>query len=122
LLSTQLRETQTIIHSVNPLGTNESPASVFYYQQFLNGVKKPSEVSIANLSLQVIATQTGGLVVNSNDISWLLEQCVADTGAYYRISFEPPPTERRDVYHPLKVVVSKPGVTVSTSTGYYDQP
>jgi hypothetical protein len=70
----------------------------------------------------VLATQTGGLVLNSNDISWLLEQCVADTGTYYRISFEPPPTERRDVYHPLKVVVSKAGLTVSTSTGYYDQP
>jgi len=122
LLSTQLRETQTTIHSINPLGTNESLGSVFYYQQFLNGVKKPSDVSIGDLSLQVLATQTGGLVLNSNDISWLLEQCVADTGTYYRISFEPPPTERRDVYHPLKVVVSKASLTVSTSTGYYDQP
>ena len=122
LLSTQLRETQTTIHSINPLGTNESLGSVFYYQQFLNGVKKPSEVSIGDLSLQVLATQTGGLVLTSNDISWLLEQCVADSGIYYRLSFEPPPTERRDVYHPLKVVVSQPGVTVSTSTSYYDQP
>jgi VWFA-related protein len=122
LLSTQLRETQTTIHSINPLGTNESLANVFFYQQFTNGVKKPADVSIGDLSLQVLATQTGGLVLNSNDISELLEQSVADTGAYYRISFEPPPTERKDVYHPLKVVVSNPGLTVSTSTGYYDQP
>lgn len=121
-LSTQLRETQTTICSINPLGTNESLARVFFYQQFLNGVKKPSDVSIANLSLQVLATQTGGLVLNSNDISELLEQSVADTGTYYRISFEPPPTERRDVYHPLKVVVSEPGLTVNTSSGYYDEP
>jgi hypothetical protein len=76
----------------------------------------------ANLSLQVLATQTGRLVLNGNDISWLLEQCVADTGTDDRISFEPPPTERRDVYHPLKIVVSQPGLTVYTSTGYYDQP
>jgi VWFA-related protein len=121
-LSTQLRETQTTICSINPLGTNEPLANVYFYQQFLNGVKKPSEVSIANLSLQVLATQTGGSVLNSNDISGLLEQCVADTGAYYRISFEPPPTTHVDIYHPLKITVSEPGLTVNTSTGYYDEP
>lgn len=121
-LSTQLRETQTTICSINPLGTNEPVANVYFYQQFLKGVKKPSDVSIANLALQVLATQTGGIVLNSNDISGLLQECVADTGAYYRISFEPPPTTRLDVYHPLKITVSEPGLTVNTSTGYYDQP
>jgi VWFA-related protein len=120
--SAQLRESQTTIYSVNPLGTNESVANVFYYQQYVNGLKKPSQANMANLALQVFATQTGGLVVNSNDISELLAQCMDEAGAYYRISFEPPAAEHRDVYHALKVTVARPDLTARTSTGYYAEP
>jgi VWFA-related protein len=120
--STALREAQTTVYSVNPLGTAELLGQVFYYQQFTNGAKKPSDASLGNLGLQVMATQTGGLVLNSGDISGLLQECVADNVSYYRISFEPPPAEKRDVYHQLKVVVAKPGVTAATSTGYYAEP
>jgi VWFA-related protein len=120
--STTLREAQTTLYSVDPLGVSEPVAEVFYYQQFTGGVKKPSEVNIGNMSLQVIATQTGGLVLNSSDISGPLAECVADNDAYYRISFEPAPTETRHVYRQLKVTVAKPGLTVSTSTGYYAEP
>jgi len=61
-------------------------------------------------------------VRNSTGVSGLLQECVADNVAYYRLSFEPPPTEKRDVYHALKVTVAKPGLTVATSTGYYAEP
>jgi VWFA-related protein len=121
-LTAQLRQSQTTIYSVNPLGVSESVPNVFYYQEFLKGVAKPQDANIGNLGLQVIATQTGGLVLSSNDISELLERCVADTRAYYKISFEPPPTERRDVYHPLEIKLAEPGLTARTSTGYYAEP
>ena len=61
-LSTALREAQTTVYAVDPLGIGEVAGNVFYYQQFLSGVKRPNDVSIGNLALQVIATQTGGLV------------------------------------------------------------
>jgi len=121
-LSTTLREAQTSVYAIDPLGVGESPGRVFYYEQFTSGVKKPSDDSIGNLGLQVIATETGGLVLNSTGVAELLQESVADNVAYYRLSFEPPPTEKRDVYHPLKVTVAKPGVTVATSTGYYAEP
>lgn len=121
-LSTALREAQTTLYAIDPLGVDEGLGNVFYYQQFLNGVKRPSDVSIGNLGLQVIATQTGGRVLNSTDVAALLQQCVADNVAYYRMSFEPPPTETRDIYHPLKVTVGRPGATAATSTGYYAEP
>ena len=121
-LSTTLREGHTSVYSVNPLGVSESVEQAFYYEQFTKGVKKSSDVMVGNLALQVLANETGGLVRNSTDVSGLLQECVADNVAYYRLSFEPPPTEKRDVYHTLKVTVARPGATVMTSTGYYDQP
>jgi VWFA-related protein len=122
LFSTGLREAQTSVYAINPLGIGESLQNAFYYQQFLSGVKRKNDVSVGNLALQVLATETGGLVRNSTDVAALLQECLADNTAYYRISFEPPPTETRDVYHQLRVTVAKPDATVTTSTGYYAEP
>ena len=121
-LSSTLREGQTSVYAINPLGVGEGVGRAFYYQQFTKGVKKPGDVDVGNLGLQVLAEQTGGLVRNSTDVSGLLRECVEDNVAYYRLSFEPAPTEKRDVYHPLRVTVARPGVTVATSTGYYAEP
>jgi VWFA-related protein len=121
-LSSTLREAQTTVYAIDPLGVDESVGRAFYYEQFTDGVKKPSEDTMGDLGLQVIALQTGGLVRNSSDVSGLLQESVADNVAFYRLSFEPPPTEKRDVYHSLKVMVAKPGTTVATSTGYYNEP
>jgi VWFA-related protein len=122
LLSTTLREAETSVYAINPLGVGESVAQAFYYEQFTEGVRKAADDNVGNLGLQVIATETGGLVRNSTDVSGLLQESVGDNAAYYRLSFEPPPSEKRDVYHSLKVTVAKPGVTVATSTGYYAEP
>jgi hypothetical protein len=32
------------------------------------------------------------------------------------------PAKRADEYHSLKITVDKPGLTVYTRSGYYDQP
>ena len=121
-LSTQLREAQTAIYAINPLGVDENLSRVFMYQDYLKGVTKPGDSNFANISLQVLATQTGGLVLSSSDISGILKQSMNDAGPYYRLSFEPPPTEHRDVYHRLDVKVARSGLTAYTTTGYYDQP
>ena len=121
-LSTELREAQITIDNVNPLGVDEGPGRTFMYMEYLNGVTKPGEDAMGNLSLQVLATQTGGQVLSSTDIAASLTQCAADTGAYYEITFEPPPVEHRDVYHRLEVKVARPGLTAHTSTGYYAEP
>jgi VWFA-related protein len=121
-LSTTLREAHTSVYAIDPLGVGEPVWQALSYEQFLSGVKKPSDDNIGDLMLQVIANETGGLVRNSTDVSGLLKESATDNVAYYRLSFEPPPTEKRDVYHSLKVTVAKPGVTVATSTGYYAEP
>ncbi|HVC91772.1 MAG TPA: VWA domain-containing protein [Acidobacteriaceae bacterium] len=121
-ISTQLRQADITVYNVNPWGAAEPMEQTFRYEEFLNGVTSPKGIRAANLGLQVIATHNGGLVLSSRDISGLLARCVADAGAYYKLSFESPPTERENVYHPLNVTIAEPGLTARTSTGYYAQP
>jgi VWFA-related protein len=122
-LSTELRKARMTLYSIDPLGTNDAGGThIFYYQNFLKGIRKPSQVDIADIALQVLATQTGGLALNSsNDIAALLRECVADTDAYYELSFNPAPGEP-DEYHQIEVKVAKPGLTARTRMGYYSLP
>jgi VWFA-related protein len=122
-LSTQLRQGRITLYSVDPLGSNEGVARTTYYQDFLKGVSKQSQVNVGDLSLQVLAVQSGGLALASdNDVASLLQKCLADTEAYYELSFVSAPADHRDEYHNLLVQVAKPGLTARTRTGYYAQP
>jgi VWFA-related protein len=121
-ISTRLRQARITLYSVNPLGAGESTLRTFYYESFLKGVTKPSQVSIGNLGLQVIAVQSGGLALNSsNDVAAMLQQCVADADAWYEITFEPAVAEQPDEYHHLEIRVDKPGLVARTRQGYYAQ-
>ena len=122
-LSTQLRQARMTLYSVDPLGSSEGVGRTFYYQDFLKGISKPGQVSVGDLSLQVLATQSGGLALSSsNDVVSLLQKCLADTEAYYEMSFDTAPADHRDEYHNLVIQVEKPGLTARTRTGYYAQP
>ena len=121
--STQLREARITLYNVNPLGAAENTLSLFYYKQFLKGVTKPSQVSGGNLGLQVLAVQSGGLVLNSsNDVSALLQEAFKDADAWYELSFDPAAAERPNEYHQIEVRVDKPGLIARTRSGYYAQP
>jgi VWFA-related protein len=122
-LSTQLRQARITLYGIDPLGASEGLGRTFFYKEFLKGVTKPSQVSVGDLSLQVLAVQSGGLAASSsNDLVSLLQHCVADTKAYYELSFNPAPADRRDEYHSLTIQVAKPGLTARTRQGYYAQP
>jgi hypothetical protein len=78
---------------------------------------------MGDLTLGVIAAQSGGLVLNpGNDLATELQKCVADAAAYYEIAFDPVISDRPSEYHHLEVRVAKPGLTVRTRKGYYSQP
>jgi VWFA-related protein len=121
--STQLLQDRITLYTVNPLGTNEGLIADSYYQDFVKGATKPSQVFMGDLGLQVLSIQSGGLVLNaSNDVAGLLRDCISDVAPYYEITFDPPATKQRDEYHRLEVKVSKPGLTARTRQGYYAQP
>ena len=97
------------LYSIDPLGASEGVGRTFYYQDFLKGVGKPGQVYVGDLSLQVLAIQSGGLALtSSNDVVSQLQKCLADTEAYYELSFDPAPADHRDEYHSLLVQVAKP--------------
>lgn len=105
--------------SVGDTGSLDEPS----YKEFLKGVKSARQADSGNLSLQVVAVESGGRVLNpSNDLEGQLADCLADLNAFYTISFDPPHAERADEYHELKVIVNNPGLTARTNTGYYNQP
>jgi VWFA-related protein len=119
-LSTTLREAQMAVYSVT-LG--DSRLGTFLYQDFLKGVKTYDKARPGDLALKVLVVQSGGHVITpDNDIAGQIERCVQDAEAYYQVSFDPPPADRLNEYHNLKVEIDKPGLTVRTSTGYYNQP
>ena len=120
--SAEMRQARITLYSINPNGVDEGPGRTFYYEEFVKGVAKPSQTQPGNLSAQVLATQSGGLVLSSTDIASSLKQSVADLDAYYEISFDPLPAEQPNEYHSIEVKVDKPGLAARTRTGYYSQP
>jgi len=122
-ISTQLLQARVTLYSVDPLGASESVGRTSYYKEFLKGVTKPNQVTVGNLGLQVLAIQSGGIAFSStNDITKLLQDCLADSAPYYEISFDAPPAEHPDEYHQLEIKIARPGLTARTRQGYYAQP
>lgn len=123
-LSDALHRAQITLCAVDPLGTSDAGGlRTVYYEQFVKGVKRPSDVQIGDEGLQVIATQSGGLVLNSsNDVAGEIEQCVKQARAFYQLTFAAQPADGPNDYHALEVKVDKSGMKVHARTGYYAQP
>ncbi|HWE85567.1 MAG TPA: VWA domain-containing protein [Terracidiphilus sp.] len=118
-LTGQLREARVTVYNVAPIAgiTRE------LYKGYLKPVINPHKMEIGDLALQVMAVQTGGRVLDpSNDLAGLILKCQGDARAYYTLTFVAPPAAQADGYHPLQVEVDQSGLTVRTTTGYYDQP
>jgi VWFA-related protein len=122
-VSSLLLQANVTVYSVNPSGNTESLSRVSYYKSFLKGMSNPSKVEMGDLGLPVLAFQSGGLVLNfNNDVAELLQRCIADAAPYYRISFVPAPSDKRDEYHELEIKLADPALTARTRQGYYAQP
>ena len=121
--SAQLRQANVTLYNINPLGPGENLLRANYYQEFVKGVSKSAQTDLADLSLQVLAAQSGGLVLQGDsDVTGLLTRCLEDTASWYQITFDPPVAERPNEYHRVEITVDKPGLTARTRTGYYTQP
>ncbi len=90
---------------------------------FLAPVKSAKNAQTGNLTLAVLAMQSGGGLLNtSTELSAMIGECVEDEIVFYRLTFDPPLTDQVDEYHDLKVVVDKADLTARTNTGYYNEP
>jgi len=123
-VSDGLRRARITLYSIDPLGTNDAGRSrIYYYKEFTKPVKKEAQAQIGNLGLQVLATQSGGLVLNSsNDVASEIAACVADANAFYVLTFDGSPGDGPNDHHSLEIKIDKPGLTARTRSGYYAQP
>ena len=123
-LSTRLREARITLDSVTMWPNTEA---AFDYRSYLEPPpRSQKDMQPAKMALQVIATQTGGLVLDSGDLDRDLdrdlERCAGDVRSFYTLTFNPPHTSLMDEYHDLRVQVARPGLTVRAPTGYYNEP
>ena len=66
------------------------------------------------------ADNTGGRAfVNRNDPAAAVDEIVADNSSFYELGFYPDPMIRDGQFHPLKVTVNRPGVTIRSRPGYW---
>jgi VWFA-related protein len=115
-LQTRLRESRVTLYNINSSGS-------FYYKSFLKPLISAKRAEWPDVMAQVVAVHTGGLVVDpGNDIADGIVSCLKDATAWYSISFDSPPTERVDEFHQVDVRTNRPGLTIRTSYGYYNQP
>jgi VWFA-related protein len=119
-----LRRARITLYSIDPFGTADAGSlRTTDYKQFLKGVKKVAQADIGNLALQVLASQSGGQVLNSsNDLAGEIATCAADANGYYVLSFEGLLGDGPNEYHALEIKLDKPGLTARTRSGYYAQP
>jgi VWFA-related protein len=121
--SNELQRSDVTLYDINPLGVDESLYRADYYQSFVKGVASPHRTDLADLSLQVLAVQSGGLSLNgSNDVQGGLKTCVADFQSWYELTVPVNRADHPDEYHHIDVKTDKPGFIARTRDGYYAQP
>jgi len=123
-LSDGLRQARITLYAVDPLGmTDAGGIRTVEYMGFSKGVKSARQTEYGHLALQVLATQSGGRVLNSsNDVAGEMATCVADASGFYVLSFDGLPGDGPNEYHALDIELDKPGLTARTRSGYYAQP
>ncbi len=119
-----MRQARITLYAIDPLGmTDAGGFRTFYYKEFVKGVSSYKRAQPGNLALQVLAVQSGGLVLNStNDLAASIADCTSDAEAYYVVTLDSARADHANESHALGVTVDKPGVTARTRTGYYAQP
>ena len=119
-LSTRLREARITLDNVN-VWLNPVPS--FDYHEYLDAPRSQKDMQPAKMALQVVATHTGGLVLDSSDdLNRDIQRCVEEMRSFYTLTFNPPHTDTMDEYHDLAVRVGRPALTARAPTGYYNEP
>jgi VWFA-related protein len=118
--STRIREARITLWSATAWPSLDRGS---LYQDFLGPVKSAKDVKAGDLALAVLATQSGGGVLNAaGDLGSQIGKMIQEANAFYSLTFDPPRTQEVDEYHELEVAVAGPGMKARTSTAYYDEP
>lgn len=122
--SNELREGNIALFDIDPLGTWDAVSfRTTAWKTFTKPVRSWGRALPGNLALQVLAVQSGGIVLSgSNDVAGEVKTCAQDASSWYSIRFAPQRSEKPNTWHSVKIQVNQPGLTVRTNPGYYAQP
>jgi len=96
---------------------------IVYYKGILKRRDSANRVCRRILSLQVLAVQSGGRVLNSsNDLTSEIAHCVSDGDAFYVSRSRPPGPDGQTNTMPSQITVDKLDFTARARTGYYPSP
>ncbi|HKO12940.1 MAG TPA: VWA domain-containing protein [Acidobacteriaceae bacterium] len=123
-LSNALRDAQVTLNAVASPGLlRDAGRASGDYAPYLGTVTAPDQASAAHLALPVLATESGGEVLDQEkDMASAIAQCLSGVDTWYSLVFQSRPSTRPDEYRPLQVRVNIPGAVVRTNTGYYAEP
>lgn len=117
-LNNSLREAHLALYVVNPFTLGR--IDPFYYENYLKGISNVNQATFPDISLQVLAAHSGGLVeITGLDILGGLNTANRDANPYYSLTFEASAGSVTNEYHDIHLAVDKPGAKVRTSAGYY---
>jgi VWFA-related protein len=113
-----LRDSNVALYCIDPFEVGGT--DLFEYKGYLKGISAIKDATYPDLSLQVLATHSGGQVfISGRDILGSLKIAIRDASGGYDLTFAPAPGDRVNEYHALEVRVDKPNVKVRTTPGYY---
>ena len=119
----QMRQDNVTLYNINPVGVSESLERTDYFETFLSGIAKPSQVQLGNLGVQVFAIHSGGLALESNsDVTGMIQKCLSDVQSWYEIGFDPPPADKPNEYHHIEIKLAQHELVARTRDGYYANP
>ena len=124
-LSTGLRQARITLYSIDPTrAAGTDSLEWFRYKDYLKPVTRDRNANIGDLALQVLSEQSGGRAMNYSTqyLSGEIADCVREAASDYFLSYDAPHAGQEDEYHELKITVDKPGTTVRTRSGYYNEP
>lgn len=123
-LNTALENARMTLYSVDSLGTQGvGRLQSGFYEGFTKGLTRPEDAHLADMGLQVLATQTGGQAIfGDNPIAVSIDHCVDDLNAYYTLAIRSEPAQTPDQFHAVEVRVGTKGLKTRTRDGYYAQP
>lgn len=125
-LSTRMREARVTLSSLSAWAYPMHNPS---FEEFVDAANAAHGKSGNYLSLPVLASQSGGRVLDpgenpaaQDDLVALIDRSIQSDRNAYSIFFDPPPTRQADEYHAVNVQLKTPMLTARTRTAYYDEP
>ena len=121
-LKNELVAARITLDAIDPRGPVPG-VNPFYYLDYVKPLTRYTEARSPNLMLEVLATHTGGRVLDiSTDILSEIDLCLSDLNSWYTLLYNAPPSTKPDQFHAIAVRVNRPNTQTRAISGYYSQP